>query len=218
MGGDRLSIFRQWLARILILRPIPSLITGESTGATLEPKPDTTNFGGWFTGLLNDVPAAYNAIERYLKAMMPDFHDVRNLKDGGREYRTLSVQFSTDLGSVLIPFRDLSDGEKCFMICALVLAMNDFFGPAFCLWDEPDNHLALSEVGHFVMDLRRSFEARGQFIATSHNPEAIRTFSNENTLVLYRRSHLEPTQVRLLSEIQVNGDLINALILGDLEP
>ncbi len=41
-------------------------------------------------------------------------------------------------------------------------------------------------------------------------------FSDENTLVLHRKNHLEPTIVRPLSEIQVSGDLISALIRGDV--
>ena len=86
----------------------------------------------------------------------------------------------------------------------------------FCFWDEPDNYLAPSEVGHFVMALRKAFQSGGQFIATSHNAEAIRRFSDENTLVLYRNNHLEPTIVRPLSEMHVNGDLVGALIRGDV--
>lgn len=100
----------------------------------------------------------------------------------------------------------------------MVLAANDTYGPLVCFWDEPDNHLALSEVGHFVMALRKAFQSGGQFITTSHNPEAIRSFSDENTLVLYRKNHLEPTQVRPLSEIKVNGDLVGAITRDDLEP
>jgi ABC-type multidrug transport system ATPase subunit len=103
------------------------------------------------------------------------------------------------------------------MICALVLAANEALGPLLCFWDEPDNYLALSEVGHFVLALRRAFESGGQFIATSHNPEAIRRFSDENTFVLSRRNHLEPTIIRPLSESQVEGDLVDALIRGDVE-
>jgi len=99
-----------------------------------------------------------------------------------------------------------------------VLAANDAQGPLFCFWDEPDNYLALDEVGHFVLALRQAFQSGGQFIATSHNPEAIRRFSDENTLLLYRKSHLEPTIARPLSELQVTGDLVGALIRGDVEP
>jgi ABC-type multidrug transport system ATPase subunit len=99
----------------------------------------------------------------------------------------------------------------------VTLAANDAYGPVLCFWDEPDNYLALSEVGHFVMALRRGFQSGGQFIATSHNPEAVRRFSEENTFLLVRKSHLEPATVRLLSQI-VKGDLVSALVRGDLEP
>src|SRR5207247_11363026 len=132
--------------------------------------------------------------------------------------RSLEIQFSNDRGSLPLAFDCLSDGEKCFMICALVLASNEAYGPLLCFWDEPDNYLALSEVGHFVLALRKAFQSGGQFIATSHNSEAIRRFSDENTLVLYRKNHLEPTIVRPLNEIQVNGDLVGALVRGDVEP
>ena len=213
---DPLFIFKQWLARMLILRPMPSLIKGNSEKETLEPKPDVTDFGAWFSGLLAHAPAAYTKIDEYLKQVMPDLKDIKNPVIG-KDSRSLSVQFSNDQGSLGLPFEDLSDGEKCFMICALVLAANDAYGPVLCFWDEPDNHLALDEVGHFVLALRKAFQSGGgQFIATSHNEEAIRRFSDENTLHLSRRNHLEPTVVRPLSELQIQGDLVGALIRGDL--
>jgi predicted ATPase len=114
-------------------------------------------------------------------------------------------------------YKDLSDGEKCFFLSAVVLAANKFYGPIFCFWDEPDNYLSLSGVGDFAMSLRNSFKDNGQILVTSHNPEAIREFSYENTFFLDRKSHLEPTLIRLLSDIPTTGDLINALICGDIE-
>jgi predicted ATPase len=214
---DPISAFKQWIARMLILRPMPSLIAGDSKEETLEPNPQVTDFGAWFAGLLAYAPSAYTEIDEYLKQVMPDLKDIKNPMVG-KDARSLVVQFSTDQGSVSFPFEDLSDGEKCFMICALVLAANPAYGPVFCFWDEPDNYLALSEVGHFVLALRKAFQSGGQFIATSHNSEVIRSFSDENTLVLYRNSHLEPTRVRALKDIRVNGDLVGALTRGDLEP
>jgi ABC-type cobalamin/Fe3+-siderophores transport system ATPase subunit len=148
---------------------------------------------------------------------MPDVQDIKN-PTVGKDSRSLAVQFSTEQGSVNLPFDDLSDGEKCFMICALVLAANRAYGPVACFWDEPDNYLALSEVSQFVLALRRAFQSDGgQFIATSHNPEAIRSFSDENTLIFSRSNHLQPTRVRPLGDIRVNGDLISALVRGDVE-
>jgi predicted ATPase len=92
------------------------------------------------------------------------------------------------------------------------------YRPAFCFWDEPDNYLAPDEVQHFVIALRQAFQSGSQFIATSHNPEAIRSFSDENTLVLFRKNHFAPTIVRVLETLQVHGDLVDALTRGDVEP
>lgn len=215
--NDPSYIFKQWLARILILRPIPSLITGNSNKETLQPDPQVKDFGGWFSGLVVGVPTAYTEIDAYLKQVMRDFKDIKN-PVVGTDSRSLEVQFSTISGTLTLPFANLSDGEKCFMICALVIATNKVYNKVLCFWDEPDNHLALDEVGHFVLALRRAFQSGGQFIATSHNPEAIRRFSEENTLFLYRNSHLEPTLVRPLNQLEIQGDLVGALIRGDVEP
>jgi predicted ATPase len=213
---DSIFVFKQWLARMLLLRPAPSLISGDSAEETLQPNPQVSDFGAWFSGLLAYAPSAYANIDAYLKQVMPDLKDIKNPLVG-KDSRSLVLQFSNDRGSVSLPFGDLSDGEKCFMICALVLASNEAYGPVLCFWDEPDNFLALPEVGHFVLSLRKAFQTGGQLIATSHNSEAILSFSDEDTLVLSRENHLEPARVRPLSEIGVRGDLAGALVRGDVE-
>lgn len=214
---DPVFLFRQWLARMMILQPIPSLILGDSREEILEPNFPCTNFGAWFAGLLAYAPSAYSRIDQYLREVMPDLKDIKN-PNAGADARSLIVQFSNEQGSLTLPFKDLSDGEKCFMICALVLATKEAYSSAFCFWDEPDNYLDLSEVGHFVIGLRKAFQSGGQFLATSHNPESIRSFSSEDILVLYRNSHLEPTVLRPLSELQVTGDVVNAWTRGDVAP
>lgn len=214
--NDPVLILKRWLARMLILRPMPGLILGDSREETLEPNVRVTDFGAWFSGILAYAPSAYSRIDEYLKQVMPDLNDIKNPLVG-TDSRSLEVQFFTQQGTLKLPFEDLSDGEKCYMICALVLAANEAYGPLLCFWDEPDNFLALSEVGHFVLALRNSFQLGGQFIATSHNTEAIRRFSEDSTLFLQRKSHLEPTLIRPLNEMQVTGDLVNALIRGDVE-
>ncbi len=152
---DPLFIFKEWLARTLILRPIPSLIKGDSDQETLLPDHQVTDFGAWFSALTVQYPAAYAKIDGYLKQLMPDLKDIQNPLIG-KDSRSLVVQFSNNQGSLNLPFEDLSDGEKCFMICALVLAANNAYGPVLCFWDQPENYLALDEVGHFVMALRQA--------------------------------------------------------------
>jgi len=213
--NDPIFICKQWLARMLVLRPTPSLISGGSKEETLQPNVQVTDFGAWFSGLLAHAPSAYAKIDTYLKEVMPDLKDIKN-PTVGKDSRSLVVQFSNHQGTLTLPFEDLSDGEKCFMVCALVLAANDAYGPVLCFWDEPDNFLALSEVSQFILALRKAFQSGGQFIATSHNAEAISSFSEETTLVLYRESHLEPTRVRRLDEMKTSGDLIGALVRGDI--
>lgn len=213
---DPLHIFKTWLAHMIILAPIPSLMTGDSQGDTLEPRRDGSNFGEWVSGLLSRYPAAYTRVDRYLREVMPDIQDFLN-ELIGKDSKSMIVRFEANSASLNVDFKDLSDGEKCFFICAVVLAANEFYGPLFCFWDEPENYLSLSEIGHFVIFLRRSFKQKGQILVTSHNEETIRNFSDENTFVLDRKSHLEPTLIRLLSDIPVTGDLINTLICGDIE-
>ncbi len=214
---DPLSIFKGWLARMLILAPIPSLITGDSKGDSLFPNLEVTNFGEWFSGLLAHSPAAYSHVDKYIRQVMPDFKDIKN-PIIAKESRSITVQFQKNQATVSLPFQELSDGEKCFFICALLMSANDAYGPVFCFWDEPDNYLSISEVGHFLMQLRRSFNVGGQLLVTSHNSEAIPQFSNETTLLLHRLNHLEPTQVRAVADIRLHGDLVNALIRDDLDP
>ena len=147
---DPLSAFKQWLARALILSPVPSLIGGESQEETLKPDREVTRLAAWFSGILAHSPSAYSTIDQYLKPLMADLKDIKNPLVG-TESRSLTVQFSDLESSMSLPFKALSDGEKCFMICALVLAANESYGPLLCFWDEPDTHLALSEVSHFIM-------------------------------------------------------------------
>jgi predicted ATPase len=217
LTNEPVPVFKQWLARVLILRPMPSMISGDSKEETLQPSSQVTDFGAWFSGLVAYAPSVYAEIDQFLRQVMPDLGDIKNPVTG-TDSRSLVVQFSSEQGSMTLPFEDLSDGEKCYMICALVLAANKAYGPVLCFWDEPDNFLALSEVGDFVSALRKAFKSGGQFIATSHNPEAIRRFSDENTFVLHRSNHLEPTRVRPLKDIHVTGDLVGALIRDDIEP
>ncbi|WP_299437887.1 AAA family ATPase [uncultured Rhodospira sp.] len=218
--NDEVRRFSEWLANALILQPIPQGMKGESETETLQPDRHVENLGEWISGVLVSAPSVYARMESYLKQVMPDFLAIKNPTVGARG-RDLSVQFGEKKDFVELPFEHLSDGEKCFLVFALAMAANEEYGPLLCFWDEPDNFLAPSEVSPSIMMLRKSFErSGGQLVVTSHNPEAIRRFSDENTLVLYRNSHQEPTQARSVADIRaagdVHGDLVGALLRGDV--
>jgi predicted ATPase len=217
-ASDPLHVFKTWLSRMIILSPEPSIMTGESSGETFFPKRNGSNFGEWISGLFSHYPAAYMHVDNYLKKLMPDLQDILN-ENIGRDSKNMIVRFNENNRSTLrIDFKELSDGEKCLFLCAALLAANEFYSPLFCFWDEPDSYLSLAEVGHFITALRRAFEGgTSQLLMTSHNPEAIRKFSSENTFFLDRKSHLEPTLIKRLSDLKLDGDLIDTLICGDLE-
>jgi predicted ATPase len=220
-GRDPIYAFRRWLANILILRPVPSTLRGGSEQGSLYPEPQVDNFGDWFTGLVGSEPAAYLEIDRYLKEILPDFHSVKN-REIGEENKSVYVKFSTTQENSEFRIEELSDGEKCFFIYALAVAANEAYGPLLCFWDEPDNFLAPSEVASSMVALRRAFRKKGQLIVTSHNPEAIRQFSEESTLMLFRKSHFEPTRWNSVEQLRERGafygSFVDALARGDVEP
>jgi predicted ATPase len=220
---DPLSIFKKWLANILILRPVPSLAQGESEqNASDLAMPDTqvTKIGAWLLGTVTAVPSTYSQISEYLKQVMPDFREITN-REHGKETKSLVFHFLKGQRSAELALEDLSDGERCFVIFALAIAANSAFGPILCYWDEPDNFLAPDEVGQSIMALRKAFRDSGQLIITSHNPEAISRFSDTNTLYLSRKSHLEPTIVTSVEDMrasgQFEGGFIDALLRGDID-
>ncbi len=214
--SDPLHIFKTWLSRIIILSPVPSIMNGESSGETLFPERDGSNFGEWISGLFSRYPAAYMQVDRYLHEVMPDIQDILN-EPTGRDSKSMVVRFEADNAVLRVDFQELSDGEKCLFLCAALLAANTSYGPLFCFWDEPDSHLAPAELQHFITDLKCSFQDTGQILITSHNSEAIRSFSDESTFVLDRKTHLEPTLISRLSDLNIKGDLVESLISGDIE-
>lgn len=214
--ADPLNMFRLWLERMAILSPVPCLMQGNASGETLAPSSDGSNFADWMTGVLAQFPAAYADISAYLRAVMPDLSQFRNLP-AGRDAKTLVVEFKSGSGKFELPFDELSDGEKCFFLGALVIAANQAYGPILVFWDEPDNFLSISEVNHFVMALRRAFDSDGQVMVASHNEQTITCFSDNNTWVLARKSHLEPCVIRPLADFEIREDgLINTIISGGL--
>lgn len=211
--------FKAYLASLVLVAPVPSLMSGYSDAETLELSQSADNFGGWLNANLIRSPSRYTDIASYLSAVFHDFGSFEFVSLGERG-RNLRVYFEpVGTGEVTPPpidFRLLSDGEKCLFLSAAITAFNRRDNPLFCFWDEPDNHLSLPEVGQFITELRKSTSQHGQFIATSHHPEAIRRFSDENTFVFTRNSHLEPTVVRPLTELPYGGDLVRALVRGEV--
>jgi predicted ATPase len=197
---------------MILIAPIPAKMSGFAEEESVELQEDVENFSAWLNALTSEYPAAYGHIISYLQAVIPDLDSfVRAPR--GEKGKQLRVTFVKEKGGdvLTLDFEKLSDGEKCFFLSALIAAANKVSGPVFCMWDEPDNHLSLSEVSHFILHLRKLTNQNGQVIVVSHHPTAIRRFADENTLVFTRKSHLEPTVVQPLADFHYSGDLVEAL-------
>ena len=141
-------------------------MSGFSEEDSVELRGDASNFASWFNALLSRFPAAYGVLHEYLKSVMPDLDSFENVPRGEKG-KQLLVKFEKEKSNRILPidFRQLSDGEKCFFLGSLIIAANKVSGPVFCLWDEPDSHLSLPEVGHFMTHLRKTANRGGQFVA-----------------------------------------------------
>ena len=212
-----LQFLRNWLRKMLILAPVPQLIGGESRGNPEYLFPFCENFADYLTALLSDYPSSYVIINNFLKGLLPD------LKEFNNEYiavdvRMLKVIFGENNITFKLNFDKLSDGEKCMFLCAVVLAAQNMYNNLFVFWDEPDNYLALSEIEHFVRLLRQRFCNGSQIWMTSHSEVTINCFSHENTLLLRRKNHCAPTELRPIHDILKDTEsTIQRLRLNELD-
>src|SRR5665213_1745414 len=208
---------KAFFASIVLIAPFPKYMKGFSEQPSVELEDDAANFASCLRGLLVKKPAAYGAFDGYVRQVIPDFSSIAH-DDRGKEGQQLMVTFKRPDSdeSLRVEFDVLSDGEKCFFLSAYIIASTASGFPIICMWDEPDNHLSISEVGQFITGLRKMAGRGGQFIATSHHPETIREFSGQNTFVLTRKTHLDPTLPKLLADFRYSGDLVNALIRDEI--
>lgn len=217
-ASSRLQPLRDWMQRMVLLSPLPPLMTSTTS---VEPVPihsSASNLVDWLGTLLESHPTAYATVLEQVQKVMPDVMLFR-FEKLGRDSRELRVKFKAGPTEDEQPFDRLSDGEKCFFLSAVLLAANRWDGPLFAFWDEPDNYLAVHEVGQFLVDLKRCFAQHGgQWITSSHNPQAVVNFAVDSTWVLARKSHLEPTLLRCVDELDLGEtDLVQKLMDGEID-
>lgn len=209
---------RGFFGGLLLIAPVPQQMTGFSEEPVSELDLHAVNYASCLRALLQQKPKAYSEFDAFVRQVMPDFSSVENAdrgKEGGSQL-VVTFEHPETRTTLQVDFDELSDGEKCFFLAAYILAANAVGPPVVCLWDEPDSHLSLFEVGQFIATLRKMENRGGQFIGTTHHPETIRKFSDENTFVLTRKSHLDPSVVQPLGAFPRDGDLVNALVRGEI--
>lgn len=211
-----LEEWKEWLRKILPLSPIPQYISGESRGENKSLNWACENFAEYITWMLGARPAVYVDLMNIVKAYMSDFMEFTN-EQLSRDSRLLKIKFKSGDKDFTLEFDNLSDGEKCFFIFAAVQTALNHGEISIVFWDEPDSFISLWRVRQIILVMRRVFKDKGQIIITSHNREAIQAFSSENTFLLSRDSHLEPTRIERMDRLVGNdGDMAQSILLGEI--
>ena len=218
IDADPVAIFRKWLASIIYLDPVPTQIAPTSKAENPYLDKHLLNLVDWMRHHLALKPALYSKMEKNLRQWMPDF-DHFKLEVTGREERELLFGFK-DQKSIELNLTRLSDGEKTYILTAMLLAIIHCDQPFLCLWDEVDQYIALPELSHFITACRKEFEAsnaQAQLILTTHNPRVMYEFSGHNSFVLSRTSHLQPSRLTLLQDKPyLSADSVQAYENGEL--
>ena len=219
-NDDPVVTVRRFLADLFILQPIPQLmqdVIDPTSGLLVK---TTATIASWLSYVFAKWPAAYGVVDKYLKLVMPDFVSLQTVGEDFAPKRYV-MQFQRDADITSIPISSLSNGEKCQLLAAALMAVNSINGGIVCFWDEPTNYLSINEVGPMMRKLKSVFAVKGQLIVTAHSDEAILSFEDDSTFVFCRKSHLEPTlPPRTLEQLRerklLSGDLSTALRLGEV--
>jgi predicted ATPase len=217
--SDPIAVFRTWLSSILYLDPTPAQILPTSKEESPYLQKHLVNLVDWIRYHLSLQPALYGKVERYLREWMSDF-DSFKLEVTGREEREFLFTFK-DQKAIELSLTKLADGEKTYLLTALLLAIISSDRPMLCLWDEADQFIALPELSYFITACRKAFEAtngQAQLILTSHNARVMYEFSGHNCFVLSRSSHLQPTRLeRMQDKTFLSPDPVQAYENGELD-
>jgi len=215
---DPVAVFRHWLGAFIYLTPVPSLVSSTSKAENAHLDKQLANLVDWMRYHLALKPALYSQMEIYLKHWMPDFALFR-LDATGRDERELIFSFKAEK-NIELSIASLSDGEKTYVLTAMLLTVIGSGQPFLCFWDEVDQYISLPELSYFITACRREFEGsevRAQLILTSHNPRVMYEFSGHNSFVLSRASHLQPARLEpLQSKTYLSPDPVQAFENGEL--
>lgn len=191
MKTDRQLIwFKQWVARLWLLRPDPRAMSArlEATGADWL-APDLANFGSWYLRQLGGRPQAIFRAMEALGKVLGGFIELHE-RDGH-----LFARFGDEKVSSSFRLDELSDGQRALI--ALYVLRYVVVGPGRTLLaDEPDNYVALREIQPWLSELTELALTRGgpQVWLISHHPEIVNLLGPEYGWRFFRAA-VGPTRI-----------------------
>jgi energy-coupling factor transporter ATP-binding protein EcfA2 len=195
-AGSRreIELLQQALASMVVIKPSPLLMAGESKSESSTPIGHMENLLSWYRHLYKDQEWA-DSLRESLQEVWPDFRFFR-LVDVGLDTKALSLRFDMPgrKGDDSLLFHQLSDGERQLIGLYMIRAALDTGAVETVLIDEPDNYVGLPELQPWVVALKELLDDEHQAILISHHPEILGSGDESQGRYLWRDNHASPTR------------------------
>lgn len=187
--NQHLTWFKQWLGRLLVLRPNPFLMTGFAPSEDSFLLPDASNFANWYRYVYQERGRdVYKAMEA-LGKVLDGFQDISIRVDEQRTGRLRANFLDPNGKAYALQFDELSDGQRVLILLYIAL-YTQLDGQRTIAFDEPDNFVSLDEIQPFLMDmLDKALDGSGpQCFVASHHPEYLNQLAPSHGHVLFREN------------------------------
>lgn len=209
-----LTFFKEWMSGMIIVRPNPPVIGGESLREETLLSLDASNFASWYRNISQEHQATVFELTTCLRDTIDGFHSFK-FSQVGEEAKSLLVGFvqgEHDRVPTYYRFGELSDGQRLLILLyALLHFIRD---KRFCLCiDEPENYLALPEIQPWLVALYDACqEQNGQSLIISHHPEVINYLASGSGY-WFEREPNAPARIKRIEEIDETGLKISELVV-----
>jgi len=188
-GNDntRLTWFKQWLGRLMVVRPNPATMSGRAPAEDALLAPDLRNFASWYRHLAQENPrVVYEAVSEAAKTL-PGLTDLSLRIDEQRTGWLRAKLSAPGARDYVLDFEQLSDGQRVLLALGVILDHQADARRPLAL-DEPDNYVALAEVQPLLMRaLDTALDGSGaQLLVISHHPEFLNQLAPTHGLVFFR--------------------------------
>ena len=184
-GPAALEALRDWLSRLLIVRPNPAVLGGYSDGESPQLLPSLANFASWYRNVSASRPIAVATAQIALREVLAGFEEV-GVELDARRHGQLRARMRGPHGAWRLDFDKLSDGQR--VLFALYVIRHAAADARLLLFDEPENFVSLDEIQPWLFDLLEAAdEPEGpQVLLISHHPELLNPLAPTRGIVLSR--------------------------------
>lgn len=156
-----------------------------------------SNFASWYRHLIQEVPDRLHTLWTGLEPVIPGLGSLKLPHPGGSSgVRDLVAGMSIGGSTYTVDFDELSDGQRVLVVLYTLLAGFEPENGGCLLLDEPEAHVALSEVQPWLVELDERFQDRGQVFVISHHPEVL-DYMAASAPFLFERPSGGPVRVRV---------------------